>query len=350
MTNRGEALRETVPFLKWAGGKRQILPDILRRLPERCETYHEPFLGGGAVFFALAARGAFRRAVLGDRNADLIDAYLGVRDDVERVITRLARMPHDRSFYERLRALDPRKLSGAQRAARIIYLNRTCYNGLYRVNRAGQFNVPFGRYENPRILDRENLRAASRALRGAALGAGDFEAVLARARPGDVVYFDPPYVPLSATASFTAYDREAFGPDEQRRLARVLEALRRRGVYAVLSNSDVRVTRALYRHQLARRPARTDLGAARPDASRLRRTSLSRRAEESPAGLAAGAAYKKPPGLAGRLRPRPDRALPTDDSHTGRSPPWAAGGCPTRRRIPPRRPRPRAPREAPAPA
>jgi DNA adenine methylase len=247
MTNRGEALRETVPFLKWAGGKRQILPDILRRLPERCETYHEPFLGGGAVFFALAARGAFRRAVLGDRNADLIDAYLGVRDDVERVITRLARMPHDRSFYERLRALDPRKLSGAQRAARIIYLNRTCYNGLYRVNRAGQFNVPFGRYENPRILDRENLRAASRALRGAALGAGDFEAVLARARPGDVVYFDPPYVPLSATASFTAYDREAFGPDEQRRLARVLEALRRRGVYAVLSNSDVRVTRALYR-------------------------------------------------------------------------------------------------------
>jgi DNA adenine methylase len=247
MKNRGEALREPAPFLKWAGGKRQILSAILRRLPERCGTYHEPFLGGGAVFFALAARGAFRRAVLGDRNADLIDAYLGVRDDVERVIARLARMPHDRSFYERLRAADPRKLSGAQRAARIIYLNRTCYNGLYRVNRAGQFNVPFGRYENPRILDRENLRAASRALRGAILGAGDFETVLARARPGDVVYFDPPYVPLSATANFTAYDREAFGPDEQRRLARVMGELRQRGVYALLSNSDVGVTRALYR-------------------------------------------------------------------------------------------------------
>jgi DNA adenine methylase len=247
MANRGAAFQEPVPFLKWAGGKRQILPDILRRLPGRCATYYEPFLGGGAVFFALAARGAFRRAVLGDRNADLVDAYLGVHDDAEGVIARLTRMPHSASFFYRLRAQDPRALSPAHRAARIIYLNRTCYNGLYRVNRAGRFNVPFGRYENPRILDRENLRAVSRALRGTALRTGDFEAIVARARPGDVVYFDPPYVPLSATASFTAYDRKAFGPDEQRRLARVMEALRRRGVYAVLSNSDVPVTRALYR-------------------------------------------------------------------------------------------------------
>ncbi len=242
-------MKEAVPFLKWAGGKRQLLPEILSRLPERCVTYYEPFLGGGAVFFALVARGAFRRAIIGDQNRELVDAYLGVRDDVEGVISRLARLsrkPHDSDTYYGVRAQDPARLGLAARTARLIYLNRTGYNGLYRVNRTGRFNVPFGRYKNPRILDRDNLRAASRAMQGVQIRVGDFEAFVEKAEPGDVVYFDPPYVPVSTTSSFTAYDRLPFGPAEQDRLARTLRRLRKKRVYALLSNSDVRFTRGLY--------------------------------------------------------------------------------------------------------
>lgn len=240
-----------VPFLKWAGGKRQllpaILPAILDRVPARCATYYEPFLGGGAVFFALAARRAFRRAVLTDLNAELIDAYLGIRDDVEGVIRRLARMKHDEGTFYRIRARDPAASSIPARAARLIYLNRTCYNGLYRVNSRGLFNVPFGRYKNPRILDRDNLRLVSRALQGVTIQVADFEEGVARAKPGDVVYFDPPYEPVSRTSSFTAYSKDGFGPGEQLRLAKLMRTLRDKGVYALLSNADVPATRALYR-------------------------------------------------------------------------------------------------------
>jgi len=242
-------VKEAVPFLKWAGGKRQLLPEILSHVPARCNTYYEPFLGGGAVFFALAARGVFRRAVIGDQNRELVDAYLGIRDDVEGVISRLARLsrkPHDSDTYYHVREQDPARLGQAARAARLIYLNRTGYNGLYRVNRGGRFNVPFGRYKNPRILDRENLRAVSRALQGVQIRIGDFEALVEKAEPGDFIYFDPPYVPISTTSNFTAYDRLPFGPAEQDRLARTLRRLRKRKVYALLSNSDVTLTRGLY--------------------------------------------------------------------------------------------------------
>ncbi|MFQ5457071.1 MAG: DNA adenine methylase [Myxococcota bacterium] len=241
-------MKAAVPFLKWAGGKRALVPEILARLPDSIDTYYEPFLGGGAVFFALAARGAFKRAVICDRNRDLIDAYLGVRDDVEGVIARLARLRHDARTYARVRSQDPAKLTLTRRAARIIYLNRTCYNGLYRVNRKGQFNVPFGRYKNPRILDRENLRAVSRTLQKARIAESkDFEALVEKAEPGDAVYFDPPYAPVSPTSSFTAYDSLPFGEDEQERLAKVMRQLQRRRVYALLSNSDVPLTRRLYK-------------------------------------------------------------------------------------------------------
>jgi DNA adenine methylase len=240
-------VKAALPFLKWAGGKRQVVPEILKRLPARINTYYEPFLGGGAVFFALAGEGAFRRAVICDRNRDLIDAYLGLRDDVDGVIARLARMKHDSDTYYRVRAQDPAKLTLTQRSARIIYLNRTCYNGLYRVNRAGQFNVPFGRYKNPRILDRDNLRAVSRTLQLARIERGDFEGLVEKAEPGDAVYFDPPYSPVSPTSSFTSYHSLPFGNEEQARLAKVMRQLKKRGVYAVLSNSDVPLTRHLYR-------------------------------------------------------------------------------------------------------
>ena len=190
------------PVLKWAGGKRRLVPDILAALPERIDTYYEPFLGGGAVFFALAAARRFRRAVLSDQNPDLVCVYEASRDDVVGVIDALSGMRHSEAEYYRVRSSRPR--AAARRAARIIYLNKTGYNGLYRVNRSGHFNVPFGRYVRPKICDADNLRAVAGALQGVEVLVSDFEAVVAGARNGDAVYFDPPYVPISETASFTS--------------------------------------------------------------------------------------------------------------------------------------------------
>jgi DNA adenine methylase len=238
---RGLAAR---PVLKWAGGKTQLLAPIAALLPARIGTYFEPFVGGGAVFFALAAERRFQRAVIGDRNPDLVAVYQAIQTDVEAVIRELKKLKHSERDYYEIRARNPRGL--AQRAARVIYLNKTGYNGLYRVNRSGRFNVPFGRYENPTICDADNLRSVADALGGVEIRVADFEELCARARRGDAVYFDPPYVPLSRTSSFTAYDRHPFGGSEQERLAELFGRLGRRGVAAVLSNSDTPVTRSLY--------------------------------------------------------------------------------------------------------
>ena len=223
-----------------------MLADILKRLPEQIETYYEPFVGGGAVFFALAREGRFRHAVLSDANPDLIDVYWAVQNEIEKLIGLLKKLRegHCEAQYYAMREQRPR--ARAQRAARIIYLNKTGYNGLYRVNRSGGFNVPYGRYAKPNICDEPNLRAAHEALRAASIEVADFEDVCARARPGDAVYLDPPYVPLSKTASFTAYDRNPFGMEEQTRLAGAFAALAERGVHGLLSNSATSVTRALY--------------------------------------------------------------------------------------------------------
>ncbi len=234
------------PLLKWAGGKRQLLHQICKRLPSKIETYYEPFVGGGAVFFSLAAQGRFRRAVLSDQNEELIATYRAVKQDVEAVIRELKKMRHSEEDYYEIRAWKPRLL--AKRAARMIYLNRTGYNGLYRVNRSGQFNVPFGRYVRPNICDEDRLRAVARAFSGVDLLVEDFSGVVLKSRPGDAVYFDPPYVPVSATAKFAEYHKKAFGDEEQEELVRVYESLTERGVSAVLSNSDTPRTRALYRH------------------------------------------------------------------------------------------------------
>jgi DNA adenine methylase len=237
------------PFLKWAGGKTQLLPEILRRLPARIRTYREPFTGGGAVFFALAELGRFDRAVLSDRNADLVEVYLAVRDRPGALIGRLgehARQETDEDYFYQVRALDKATLSPLDRAARLLFLNRTCYNGLYRVNRRGQFNVPFGRYKTPNVCNVAALEAASGALQGVEILHLDFEASAAQAAPGDAIYFDPPYHPVSATSNFTAYDALPFGPEEHRRLARVLTSAAERGVAVVLSNSDAPFTRGLY--------------------------------------------------------------------------------------------------------
>jgi DNA adenine methylase len=237
------------PILKWAGGKSKLVPQILGRLPQSIDTYYEPFVGGAAVFFALASHQRFKRAVLSDANPELVDVYLGVQKKVSAVIKRLAEYEkrHCREHYYETRERSPSQLDLVERAARLIYLNKTGYNGLYRVNQSGQFNVPMGRYTNPTICDEDRLRAAARVLKkDVAIETGDFERVLAEARPGDAVYFDPPYVPLSKTSSFTAYHSEAFGDDDHARLAKAFRVLTVKGIRAVLSNSNTPLTRRLF--------------------------------------------------------------------------------------------------------
>jgi DNA adenine methylase len=234
------------PFLKWAGGKGQLLREILGRMPDPIAgTYVEPFLGGGAVFFELVRRGRIARARLADRNPDLIATYRAVRDDVEGVIAALARHRNDEEHYYEVRALEPDSLPLAERAARTIFLNRVGYNGLYRVNASGRFNVPFGRYRNPKICDPDGLRAASAALSLAEIEIADFEETCSGASAGDVVYLDPPYLPLSKTASFTAYSG-GFGEEEHRRLSSTFARLVDAGAFALLSNSDTKLSRSLY--------------------------------------------------------------------------------------------------------
>jgi DNA adenine methylase len=238
------------PFLKWAGGKTGLLPEILPRLPAKIKTYYEPFVGGGAVFFALAAEKRFERAVLSDSNVELISAYIALAEDREGVIHLLDQhaKKHSEDYYYKIRALDPQRLDLYERGARAIYLNKTCFNGLYRVNRKGGFNVPFGRYENPPICDAENIRRVSAVLRrkGVRLWRIDFEDVVRGARPGDAVYFDPPYVPASTTANFTAYSAGGFAASDQERLRDVARVLVARGVCVLLSNSDTPFVRKLY--------------------------------------------------------------------------------------------------------
>jgi DNA adenine methylase len=234
------------PFLKWAGGKGQLLSELDKRLPDAFGAYHEPFMGGGALFFHLFGKGRLGDAHLSDVNPVLVDTYLGVRDCADGVIAALGTHLNESEHFYAVRSLDPATLDHASRTARMIYLNRTCFNGLWRENSSGRFNVPFGRYRNPKICDPSNLRAVSRALARTSLECRGFESILDRARPGDLVYLDPPYDPLSATASFTAYSRSAFGEAEQRRLAGVFGTLAERGTFVILSNSDTPRIRDLY--------------------------------------------------------------------------------------------------------
>lgn len=246
---RGDSAKESVarPFLKWAGGKSQLLPEIRQRFPKSFKRYWEPFIGGGAVFFALAPKSA----VLLDINEELIGAYRVVRDDVEGLIAELAGYRYDRELYYQVREWDRREdfksISPVRRAARFIFLNKTCFNGLHRVNSKGHFNVPFGRYSAPRIVDRDGLRRCSEVLQRVEIEIGHFTSVSQRVERGDLVYFDPPYVPLSDTSSFTSYAKGGFSADDQMTLRDLCVELDRRGVMFVLSNSDNHTTRELYR-------------------------------------------------------------------------------------------------------
>jgi len=241
--------KPAIPFLKWAGGKRQLLPHLMEAVNrlDGFKTYHEPFIGGGALYFEMCAARRLQKARLADINDRLIQTYLAVRDDVENLIAVLREheQHHCETHYYQVRANIPQ--SPTERAARIIYLNKTCFNGLFRENSRGEFNVPMGRYTNPRICDAANLRACSKTLQAARIETASFETILSKAKPGDFVYFDPPYMPLTRTASFTAYHASGFGEDAQRELARVFACLDAKNVRVLLSNSDTPLLRALYR-------------------------------------------------------------------------------------------------------
>jgi DNA adenine methylase len=230
------------PFLKWVGGKRQLLDELDKYRPSTFRHYHEPFVGGGALFFSLAPSTAF----LSDRNERLIRAYTGIRDRVGDVIALLESYPHDRTFFEKMRGVEIDTGNDAEVAAWMIYLNHTAYNGLYRVNRSNRFNVPFGSYTRPTICDEARLRSCAIALRGATLDCDDFARVVDRAHRGDFVYFDPPYVPLSTSSSFTSYTAGGFDLDRQTELRDVARALKKKGVHVLLSNSSADEVRKLY--------------------------------------------------------------------------------------------------------
>lgn len=237
-----QRVEEASPFVKWVGGKRSLLPQMERLFPRRFERYFEPFVGGGAVFFKLQPQ----LATLSDYNADLINCYRVVRDDVERLLRHLATHRNDEEYFYTLRAQRPEELSGIEAASRLIYLNRTCFNGLYRVNSKGGFNVPYGRYKNPNIVNERGLRAASAALQGAKLTNRSYMAVLEEAKRGDFIYFDPPYHPVTKTANFTSYTADSFSEQDQRDLADVFAELARRGCKVMLSNSDTPFIQSLY--------------------------------------------------------------------------------------------------------
>jgi len=259
MVTRGNNVQALTPkpIVKWAGGKSRLLPELQSRVRAArggIRTYAEPFAGGAALFFALAGerlegkrkRRPFERAVLSDRNEDLVACYRAVRDDVDAVIEALQQYRYDAELYYATRELDPSRMSEVERGARLIFLNRTCFNGLWRVNASGKFNVPFGRHANPRIVDKERLEAASRALQGVDIEVADFCKTTRDLGESDFVYFDPPYVPVSETADFTSYASGGFGSDDQARLVAEFRALRARGVRAMISNADTEETRALY--------------------------------------------------------------------------------------------------------
>lgn len=234
------------PFVKWAGGKAQLTTELLKRAPSQFEDYYEPFVGGGAFFFALHRAGRVKKAFLSDLNAELVNAYIMIRDRVEDLIKVLSEHKHNKEFFLKIRKRNPNRLSEINRAARLIYLNKTCYNGLYRVNQKGQFNVPFGSYKSPKICDAENLRRVSNALSNVEIRCESFEAVVDKAGPDDFVYFDPPYEPLSKTAKFTSYQRTGFDQNAQKNLHDVCHQLSGKSSKFMLSNSSASLIEELY--------------------------------------------------------------------------------------------------------
>ena len=239
------------PILKWVGGKRQLLSEIIPLIDESCDNYVEPFIGGGAVLFRLQPK----KAIINDYNTELINVYRTVRDDLDGLVALLKKHEKYNSsdYYYEVRALDRTpdfdKMSNSEKAARIIYLNKTCYNGLYRVNSLGQFNSPYGKYKNPNIVNEVVLRAISKYLNGneISIRSGDYKDVLNGIEKNSFVYLDPPYMPISSSSSFTGYTEGGFGYDKQVELKEECDKLNSKGVHFLQSNSDCEKIRELYK-------------------------------------------------------------------------------------------------------
>ena len=236
------------PFLKWAGGKRKLASTIRLYVPREYNIYFEPFVGAGAVLFDLQPQ----TALINDANQELINCYRVVKQMPEKLIAHARQHPNTKKHFYELRSLDRDPdfdtRSELERASRILFLNKTCFNGLFRVNSRGEFNVPYSKYANPKIVDEVAIRAVSRYLTNSnvQLSSDDFEDALAGASAGDFVYMDPPYDPISDTSSFTGYNLPSFGREEQRRLKRLCDELTRRGCKVLLSNSATEFIRSLY--------------------------------------------------------------------------------------------------------
>lgn len=239
------------PFVKWVGGKRQLTQqfrDLDLYPPDDFDpetaTYYEPFVGGGAMFFDLLPK----KAILSDLNSELVITYNIIKNDLGALIKKLKehRKKNSLEYYLKIRSQDPSKLSDVSIGARFIYLNRTCFNGLYRVNRSGQFNVPYGKHRNPLICDEENLKRVHDSLQNVKILHQDYKNVLKKAKKGDFIYFDPPYYPVNATSSFTSYTKEGFLEKEQEELRDIFVELHKRGCFVMLSNSDTKFINDLY--------------------------------------------------------------------------------------------------------
>lgn len=255
------------PFLKWAGGKRQLLPYIRKYLPQftRATTYFEPFVGAGAVLFDLQRP----KANINDANQELINCYKVIKNDVEALIEHVKTHKTDSSEYyykirEQDRSLEYAKLTPVERASRIIFLNKTCYNGLFRVNSQGQFNVPYGNYKNPTLVDTIIIRAISNYLNqnNVLITNLDFEEAVKEAKKGDFIYFDPPYDPISDTSSFTGYNLDKFGKEEQTRLKSTYDKLTNNGCKVMLSNSSTEFIKDLYKaYNIIKIPANRNINS-----------------------------------------------------------------------------------------
>ena len=238
------------PFLKWVGGKRQIMPVIEQHLPKGIKHYIEPFIGGGAVFFHLQPK----KAILNDFNSELINVYQVIRSDVEGLLADLLKHKNESSYFYTIRSMDRaeefKNLTNVERASRIIYLNKTCFNGLYRVNSSGEFNSPFGRYKNPNILNEPILRAVSYYLNenDIQLRNSDYDEILQEADKKSFVYLDPPYHPVSESSNFTGYVQGGWGINDQIRLREACDRLNKRGVKFLQSNSSSNLIKEQYKN------------------------------------------------------------------------------------------------------
>lgn len=246
-------IQKPKPFVKWVGGKRQLLKQFVKLglyppfsfgFNPLKNTYFEPFVGGGAVFLDLLPK----KAILSDMNEELVITYNVIKNNVEELIKKLGehKKKNSKEYFLYIRAQNVNVLSDISRAARFIYLNRTCFNGMYRVNSKGKFNVPYGKYENPKIVDINNLKNISKALQNVEIKYQDYKETLKKAKKGDFIYLDPPYAPLNPTSSFTAYTKDGFAAQQQRELRDMFYELHKRGCFVMLSNSNADFINEIY--------------------------------------------------------------------------------------------------------